>query len=300
MADPKPDTPTATAMLIAIDGGRAAAGGDGCLIEIYGPNLGRRVAVEHDELVIGREDGCEIAVPLETISRRHARVSTRGASTFLRDLGSTNGTFLNDEPLAPNEDRALRSGDLIRVGSAIFKFLYSGNVEALYHEEIYRTMIVDGLTKAYNRRFFTEFLEREMARCQRHDRPLALVLFDIDHFKRVNDDFGHLTGDAVLRDVAELVRSRVRREDCFARYGGEEFALVLPETQLDGARIFADRLRRLVADRGFQANGERIPVTISAGVAAMSKDMQEPAQFIKEADARLYEAKREGRNRVMG
>ena len=295
-----PERDTAKVTLVAIDGGRAAAGGESCLVEIYGPELGRKIAVDRAELVVGRDPDCGVPLPIDTVSRRHARISTRGGSTFLCDLGSTNGTFLNDQSLTAHEEYPLRSGDLVRAGAAIFKFLCGGNVEALYHEEIYRTMIVDGLTKAYNRRYFTEFLEREMARCQRHDRPLALVLFDLDHFKRVNDDFGHLTGDAVLRELAELVRARVRREDCFARCGGEEFAIVLPESDLEAARIFAERLRRLVADREFRCGGESIAITISAGVAAMSKEMQEPAQFIKDADARLCEAKHDGRDRVSG
>jgi diguanylate cyclase (GGDEF)-like protein len=297
-AGPDPsDTPKVT--LVAIEGGRASGGGESCLVSIYGPSLGHRCAVDRPELVLGRDEGCGVVVPLETVSRRHCRVVTRGGTAFLADLGSTNGTFLNDEPLAAREERELRSGDRIRVGSAIFKYLRGGDVEALYHEEIYRTMIVDGLTGAYNRRFFLEFLEREMARCLRHERPLALVLFDIDHFKRVNDDFGHLTGDAVLREVASQVGGRVRREDCFARYGGEEFAVALLETDLDAARIFAERLRRLVADHECRVAGEPIPVTVSLGVAAMSAEMQEPAQFLKAADARLYQAKREGRNRVV-
>src|SRR5262249_44315010 len=133
-----------------------------------------------------------------------------------------------------------------------------------------------------------------------HERPLALVLFDLDHLKRVNEDFGQLTGDALLRELAELVRSRVRREDCFARAGGEEFAIVLPESDLEAARVFAERLRRLVADRVFRSGAESIAISISLGVAALSREMQEPAQFLKEAEARLAEAKRGGRDRVVG
>jgi two-component system, cell cycle response regulator len=289
------DAPQVT--LIAIEGGRPAAGGESCLVEIHGPRLGHRVAVDRAELVIGRDPGCEVSVALDTVSRRHARIANRAGSQLVSDLGSTNGTFLNDQPLAAQEELPLRSGDLIRVGSAIFRFLSGGNLEALYREEIHRTMVVDGLTRAHTLRYFADFLEREMARCQRHDRPLSLLTFDLDHFQRVNDDFGHLTGDAVLRQVAELVASRVRREDCFARRGGAGFAIVLPESNLDAARIFAERLRRLIADREFRSGGEPIPVAISIGVAELSKEMQEPAQFVKAADARLAEAKREGRNR---
>jgi diguanylate cyclase (GGDEF)-like protein len=284
--------------LIAIDGGRAAVGGESCLVEIYGPRLGHRVPIDRAELVIGRDPGCEVPVELDTVSRRHARIANRAGSLLVSDLGSTNGTFLNDQPLAAREELPLRSGDSIRVGSAIFRFLCGGNLEALYREEIHRVMTIDGLTRTHTLRHFVDFLEREMARAQRHNRPLSLVVFDIDRFRRVNDDFGQLSGDAVLRQLAELVAGRVRREDCFARRSSEDFALVLPESDLAAARIFAERLRRLVADREFRAGGEPISVSISVGVAELSKEMQEPAQFVKAADARLAEARRDGGDRV--
>jgi len=278
----------------------ASSGGETCLVSIYGPNLGRRWSLDRDEIVIGREGNCDVPVPLETVSRRHCRLRQHGGEAFLTDLGSSNGTALNDAALAPNEEFALRSGDRIRVGSAIFKYLRGADVESLHHEEIYRTMIADGLTGANNRRFFTEFLEREMARCQRHGRPLSLVLFDLDHFKLVNDGFGHLSGDQVLRDVAGLVREQLRREDCFARFGGEEFAVVLTETNLEAARHFAERLRQRVEANEFRTGDESIAVTISIGVAEMGKDKRDPANFIATVDTNLYEAKSAGRNRVAG
>jgi diguanylate cyclase (GGDEF)-like protein len=278
----------------------APSGGETCLVSIYGPNLGRRWSLDRDEIFVGREGDCDVLVPIDTVSRRHCRLRQEGGAAFVTDLGSTNGTALNDEALAPNEEFALHAGDRIRVGSAIFKYLRGGDVESLYHEEIYRTMIADGLTGANNRRYFAEFLEREMARCRRHGRPLSLVLFDLDHFKLVNDSFGHLSGDEVLREVAKLVRNQVRREDCFARYGGEEFAVVLTETNLEAAHEFAERLRGRVEAHEFKAGSESIPVTISVGIAAMDKDKCEPADFLAAVDAHLYEAKSAGRNRVAG
>jgi diguanylate cyclase (GGDEF)-like protein len=274
--------------------------GETCLVSVYGPNLGRRWSLDREEIVIGREGNCDVPVPIETVSRRHCRLRRRGGEILLTDLGSSNGTALNDAALAPNEEFALRSGDRIRVGSAIFKYLRGADVESLYHEEIYRTMIADGLTGAYNRRFFTEILEREMARCQRHGRPLSLLFFDIDHFKVVNDNFGQLSGDHVLREVADLVREQVRRENCFARYGGEEFAVMLAETSLEAAREFAERLRERVEVHSFQVGSESTAITISVGVAAMSEDQREPADFLAAVDARLHEAKSAGRNRVAG
>jgi diguanylate cyclase (GGDEF)-like protein len=294
------DEPDGRPTLVALDGGRRSSPSDGggYLVMIYGPTLGQRWPLERSELLIGRDEACDIVVPLDTVSRRHCSVAMDGPLAHVRDLGSTNGTFVNECPVKGAEEVALAPGDRLRTGGVIFKFLQGDHVEALYHEEIYRTMIVDGLTQAHNRRFLLEFLDRELARHQRHRRPLSLLLFDLDDFKRINDDWGHLTGDAVLRELAELVRARVRREDCFARWGGEEFAVALSETDPEAAELFAERIRRLVEEHEFRANGERLPVTISVGVATASPELRDAEAFLSTVDALLYEAKRQGRNRV--
>lgn len=271
---------------------------DACLVQIYGPALGKRWPVGEEELTVGRDPGADIVIELDNVSRRHCQFVSRDSKVFLSDLGSTNGTFLNDEEVC--RETALRSGDLIKVGGAIFKFLYGDEVEALYYEVIYQVTISDGLTQISNKRYFLEFLEREIARCRRYERALSLLMFDIDHFKKINDEHGHLAGDCVLRELAGLVKARVRREECFARYGGEEFAIVLPESGPEKARLFAKRLLEQVADHLFVFEGRAIPVTVSIGVAGMTPDLTEPTQFIKAADAALYRAKREGRNRVCG
>ena len=129
--------------------------------------------------------------------------------------------------------RRLRNGDFIKIGGAIFKYISGDNIEQLYYEEIYRMAIYDGLTMIYNKRYFVEFLEREMARCGRYNRPLTLVLFDVDHFKKVNDNFGHLAGDHVLKQISDIIsQGTIRKEECFARYG--EFAICLPDTMQTG------------------------------------------------------------------
>jgi diguanylate cyclase (GGDEF)-like protein len=293
------DTPPQTTLHEA-SSAPIALPGPACFVSIYGPNLGHRWSLDRAESIIGRDAGCDVSLPIDTVSRRHCRVRIGGNAVFLTDLGSTNGTALNDDVLAPNEEFALRSGDKIRVGSAILKFLRGDDVESLYHEEVYRTMVADGLTGTANRRFLNEFLEREMARTRRHHRTLSLVLFDLDHFKQVNDGFGHLTGDEVLRTVAAIAREQVRREDCLARFGGEEFAVVLTETDLMAARLFAERLRGTIEHHEFRAGNDRLAVTISSGVASMTPEMREPAEFLAAADTRLYEAKAAGRNRTAG
>ncbi len=158
--------------------------------------------------------------------------------------------------------------------------------------------IIDGLTGAYNKRYFAENLEKEIPRCTRHQRPLSLLMFDIDHFKRINDDHGHLTGDFVLREMARRVRTRVRKEEVFARYGGEEFVITLPEATADQATKVAEDVRKLVASDPFEFEGEKIAVTISVGVATTMEETPVDT-FIKIADDNLYKAKRGGRNRVI-
>lgn len=271
-----------------------------CLVQISGPELGKKYALDGGELTIGRDDGNHIVVDLDNVSRRHARVCTEGGRAFVEDLGSTNGTYLNDDEVV--EPTPLRSGDLVRVGGSIFKFLdgASADVEVQYHETIYTLTIADGLTGVNNKRYFLEYLEREMGRAHRYHRALSLLMFDIDHFKRINDTYGHIAGDYVLREMAQTVKRQVRREQCFARYGGEEFAIVIPEDGPEKARIFAEKLRRLVAERRFVFEEQEIPVTVSIGVADMTAEMTEPTHFVKAADANLYRAKKAGRNRVVG
>jgi len=277
---------------------RIAVGNESCLVSIHGPELGRKFILDEEEFTIGRDVKNNIVVDLDNVSRRHAKITTRMGKSFIVDLNSMNGTYLNDQEVL--EETPLRSGDYVKVGGSIFKFLSGGNIETLYHEEIYQLTIVDGLTQINNKRYFLEYLEREMGRCHRYNRSLSLVMIDIDHFKKINDTNGHLAGDYVLRELAGVVRPRIRKEECFARYGGEEFSIVMPEAGPDKARLFAEKIRKLVEDHPFSFEGKEIQVTISLGVADMVGDMTEPLQFIKVADANLYKAKKNGRNQVCG
>jgi diguanylate cyclase (GGDEF)-like protein len=268
-----------------------------CIVQIHGPELGKKYALQEYEFTIGREEGNHIVVDLDNVSRRHAMIIRRQGRVFVKDLGSTNGTYLNDAEVT--QETLLRSGDLIKVGGSIFKFLTGDNVELQYHETIYTLTIVDGLTGVNNKRYFLEYLEREMGRCHRYGRPLTLMMFDIDFFKKINDVHGHLAGDYVLRELAQTVKRMVRKEQCFARYGGEEFALVVPEDGIEKARIFAEKIRQTIEKKQFTFENQDIPVTLSIGVADMTQDMTDPLQFIKVADANLYKAKKAGRNRVV-
>lgn len=269
-----------------------------CLVEIHGPNLGRTHSLGNRRATIGRAPDNAVVLDFDSVSRRHCTVRPQRTGLFLTDEGSTNGTFVNERRLTA--ERALRSGDLVRVGSAVLKFLSddaTSGLEAQYHDTLYRLTITDGLTQVFNRRYLIDFIEREMARCSRHRRPLSLALLDIDHFKAINDTYGHLAGDFVLRELAMLLRLRIRREECLARYGGEEFCIVLPEAARDDALARADELRKTATGYDFIFDGVPIPVTFSVGVAEVGGELN-ALEILKRADARLYEAKRAGRNRV--
>jgi two-component system, cell cycle response regulator len=268
------------------------------LVNIYptGPAMGRRFSLGAEPVILGRDANCPICIENHSVSRRHARIEHRADGYYAVDLRSTNGTFINNRLMT---EARLLDGDYLRVGNCIFRFLSSSNVEAQYHQEIYRLAIIDALTQIHNRRALLEYLERELTRSARHQRPLALVFFDIDHFKLINDRFGHLAGDFALRELADRIQGDLRKDGLFARYSGEEFAVVLVETTADAAATVAERIRALVADQSFEYEGNRFDLTVSLGVVSTTGEPGlTPEEFLRRADARLYAAKKHGRNRV--
>jgi diguanylate cyclase (GGDEF)-like protein len=295
----EPNWQVRTQVIRAID--RPASGGSDCLVVIYtregkGP-LGKRVPLDGPvaELGIGREVQNAVVLDYESVSRRHARLVRRDGVWWVIDNNSTNGTYVNDVPM---RETPLRNGDRIKIGDVILKYLSAGDLEAEFMSTISQMMVTDQLTQASNKRHLLDQLANELNRSMRHGRPLSLVMFDIDHFKRVNDTFGHVAGDFVLKEVSTLVRSRVRRNEVFGRYGGEEFSLLLPETHLQGAYTLAQEVRATVEGNAFVFDNARIPVTISLGVAQWNPTIRTVDEFVQAADAKLYQAKREGRNRV--
>jgi len=278
----------------------SAVAREACLVHIYptGPSMGCRYPRSERTVTLGRGEDCDIRLTDHSVSRRHARIEASSEGFHVHDQQSTNGTFVNDRQV--DSAWLLQDGDYLRIGNCIYRYLAGGNIEAEYHEEIYRLTILDGLTQIHNRRYLVEFLEREVVRSQRHDRPLSVLMVDIDKFKSINDSHGHLCGDFVLRELANIVRGSVRKEDLFARYGGEEFAVVLVETNREGAVGVAERIRQSVAEHPFRFETTPVNLTISIGVATTSGDLSmTPAALLKAADENLLTAKRDGRNRVV-
>jgi two-component system, cell cycle response regulator len=266
-------------------------------VVLYGPELGKRATIGRSAFQIGRSAKNELPIDQESVSRHHARITLAGRAHQIEDLQSTNGTFVNDERVALR--RTLKDGDQIRVGRSILKFMSGANIEANYHEEIYRLMTVDALTQVFNKRYFNEALEREYNRSQRYKRDLSLLLCDIDLFKSINDIHGHLVGDAVLRQVASEVKQRLREQDIFARVGGEEFAALLPEVGEEGALIAAEKVRRIVEATAFVVEMVTVRATISVGIASIDPRVRDAMALYERADTALYDAKAGGRNRVV-
>jgi diguanylate cyclase (GGDEF)-like protein len=274
------------------------AGSEAFLVRIHppGPALGLRYPLGHDPAMIGRLSACAVHDPDPSVSRTHARIERQPDGRFrVTDLGSRNGTFVNHVRV---DSTVLGDGDYLRVGSAIYRFLAGGNVEAGYHEELHRLAISDPLTGLPNRRALTEFLEREAGRARRHRRALSVALFDVDQFKGINDTLGHLAGDATLRALAALLGPLVRGGEFLARYGGDEFALALPETTAEQGLACGERLRRAVEAHTFRYEASEYAVTISVGVGSVGPDEAVAADLLARADKKLYEAKQAGRNRV--
>ena len=260
-------------------------------------SIGRMYRLEH-QLGIGRSPQCQVRLTEDGISRQHAMLElTAEGNVQIVDLDSRNGTFVNGEAVSRV---TLRDGDKIQIGGAtILKFSFQDELDEAMQRNLYESATRDPLTHAVNRRGFAESLKKEFGFAHRHGRPLSIIAFDVDHFKRVNDTHGHPAGDHVLKRLAEVVVSNIRVEDLFARIGGEEFAIVLRDIPIDRAVDCAERLREAVEKTVFRVGDAQIPVTISIGIAMLDvASHPRPEALVEAADKALYEAKRTGRNRV--
>ena len=277
-------------------GPAAPARRSACVVVIHGEGLGRRADIGDAPVLVGRSSEADLVIAHQSVSRAHCRIWRTEDAYLVADLGATNTTRLNDAKL--QGERTLVDGDQLTVGESILKFISQDSVEASYHEEIYQLATHDALTELCNRRHFAELADKEIARARRHGRPLSLCILDVDLFKPINDRHGHIRGDEVLRQVAAVLRRHARSDDVAARIGGEEFALLLPECTAADAALLADRLREAVASTKFAPGGEAQRITVSIGVAALAPHRDSRQALMAAADAALYRAKSEGRNRV--
>jgi diguanylate cyclase (GGDEF)-like protein len=271
-----------------------------CLILIKGTPQGHRYFITADEMVIGRDPAADISIPDNSISRKHARIKQTGGAVTIEDLGSSNGTSINSKKLEPGNVATLAKEDMIKLGNSIVKYLPAGELEIVFYGNLNQAANTDPMTKCFNKGYFLEAIEAEVKRAKALSTPISLMFFDLDHFKKVNDTYGHEGGDFVLKEFTNLVRSLgvIEKKDIFARYGGEEFCLMMPSTTSQEAAKIAETIRGKVQMHEFNYEGQRIPVTTSLGVAELKVEMETATDLIKASDKALYESKKGGRNRV--
>jgi diguanylate cyclase (GGDEF)-like protein len=269
------------------------------LVLLTGLNAGQVFRIETDETIIGRSRSAHVRIDDAGVSRKNTRIVRSGNAFFVEDMGSRNGTFKNGHRVMRSE---LSSGDRIHVSPTIaLRFAVMGEAEEVLARQLYEASTRDTLTRAYNRRYFNQRLIAEIAFAQRHKTNVSVILIDVDHFKRVNDTWGHKAGDEVLRELAVAIQGAIRAEDVFARYGGEEFAILVRGIDHRAAGAFAERLRVTVGKIDMPFAGETGKITISAGVASLSDNPKASIDdLLLLADERLYRAKEQGRNRVVG
>lgn len=249
--------------------------------------------------LIGRGLDVDVRVEDEGVSRKHAKVTVvENEGPILEDLGSSNGTFVNGAEI---KRHVLKDGDKVQVGSnSILKFSYQDELERDFQEHLFDRGIKDGLTGLYNKKYFLDRIDSDYAHAQRHDTSLALLLFDIDHFKKINDTYGHPAGDSVLKKLTRIVRKTLRTADIFARYGGDEFIVLMRNVDDAGALVLAQRIRGRIKKQEFVFEDTRIPVTVSLGIGTLSDNVNNAAELVQVADKYLYKAKQAGRNCIGG
>jgi diguanylate cyclase (GGDEF)-like protein len=271
------------------------------LTVVVGPHTGRAYSIVEPVTIIGRGKEAHVRIDDAGASRNHAKIVVSGDGKYvLEDLGSTNGTFVDGARIDKTVE--LKSGDRVRFGASVtlsFAIL-DAQAETLQHQ-LYESSVRDPLTRAHNRRYLVERLSGEIAYAKRHGTEFALILFDLDHFKHINDTYGHLAGDDVLRGVASLISRMIRAEDVLARFGGEEFVVAVRGIEKDHLMRFAERLRVAVERQEMVADATSVRITASIGCASLAElpDTHRNGDgLLRLADERLYCAKSQGRNRV--
>lgn len=281
------------------------------LVFMRGEQLAAPIPLERDEVTLGRALEADVRVNDARASRLHARITTErdaetGVATYrVADLGSTNGTLLNGEPVTGS---IIRDGDKLTIGEHLIRFELLDDIDREFQRQIHRLLAHDELTGLLtSKSFFTE-LRRESARAEADARQFCVLMMDLDHFKLVNDTYGHLIGSQTLEDIGQLITHALRAGDVAARFGGEEFAAFLLDADCAQALVAADRVRRAVESHDFAATrrgannssdgDSTFRITISIGVAAFPEDARDPIELVELADTALYHAKHQGRNRV--
>lgn len=268
------------------------------LVSISGRETGKAIPLKGKDFKVGREVGCDLMLDNPHISRFHAEIFWKGSQLFIKDLGSTNGVFVNGRKIA---EEPLHNGDKVLFGTQMyFRLVYQDAVDQNYQQSLFKAANTDSLTQLYNKRYFIDFLEKEFSYTRRTQQPLSLIMMDIDFFKKINDTYGHVAGDKVLKSLGAILSKQTRLENISCRFGGEEFAVILRGASHSQARFVADRIRDLIAAEKVTSKNQAISFTVSMGIATFTgKNFGTSEEFIQRADELLYEAKQQGRNRTI-
>lgn len=276
---------------------REAEAKPACFLAVGGDLNGTIFDLKEGLNVVGRNADNEIPLDFNGISRKHFVVELSNDIARVKDLGSSNGTYVNNNKIT--DITVLNKADMVKIGTIALKYLPKGDPERLTYDKLHEDANTDGLTKCYNKMYFNNACEAEVKKSKVTGNPLSLILFDLDHFKKLNDNYGHDAGDYVLKEMAQVLRTGgIRQGDIFARYGGEEFVVLLPKTNLKQAFEIAERLRSLVERHQFIYDGKRLPVTASIGIADYRQGVNTGVDLFKRADEAVYKSKENGRNQV--
>ncbi len=276
------------------------------LVFLTGELIAVPIPLEREEVILGRELGADVRINDSKVSRRHAQITkvlnpkSKIAEYVLKDFGARNGTLLNGEKIS---EEVLQNGDKITIGEQILRFDLLDAIDREYQLQIHRLIAHDDLTGLLSSRSFFSELRRESERAKIEKRTFCVLMMDIDHFKLVNDTYGHLTGSKTLEEIGNSIINCLRNGDAASRFGGEEFAAFLLDAEIGQALVAAERIRKEIEDREFTIMRQDKPpethhVTISIGVSSFPDDSSDPIQLVEMADSALYRAKREGRNMV--
>ena len=278
------------------------------LVSLRGELLAVPIPLDRDEVTLGRALEADVRINDLRASRLHARITVeRNADNssvrcIIRDLASTNGTLINGQTLT---EAVLTEGDKISIGDQLFRFDMLDEIDREFQQQIHRLISHDELTGLLTSKSFFSELRREAAQAEVKAHPFCVLMMDVDHFKEVNDNYGHLVGSQTLEEIGGVIKRALRAGDVAARFGGEEFAAFLLEADYAQGLVAAERVRSAVENHGFQAGrrdlppvGRTLKITISIGVAAFPDDAKDPIELVELADSALYRAKRGGRNRI--
>lgn len=272
-----------------------------CLMVVFGQDIGRRYWITKDVTIAGRDPEADFYIDIKKMSRKHFALLHKKPKYYLKDLGSRNGTIVNDKKILGEVE--LKYGDKIQCGGTVLQFVSEASIEHMLVDKLRQDIYRDGLTQIYNKKILPEIEKEMFQRSQADQTPLSILMFDIDHFKKVNDTYGHLFGDQVLAGLALEIQTKVvRAEDILVRFGGEEFLVAMPHADSKVVLAVGERIRKSAAKLEFEHKGQKIKITVSVGVRFWDPPVEPQIGslqgLIYDADQALYVSKQQGRNRV--